>query len=142
LEALDRGNLFLVPLDDRRQWYRYHHLFADVLRARLMDEEPDRVPELHRRASDWCEQNGDRSEANRHALAGNELAQAADLVELAVPSSLGQGCLRDLSPRLWRAVVHWRGGMGPAVPGVGRRTGSGGGSGAAASLHPRGGGFP
>ena len=52
LEALDRGNLFLVPLDDRRRWYRYHHLFADVLRARLLDEQPDHVPELHRRASD------------------------------------------------------------------------------------------
>ena len=44
LEALDRGNLFLVPLDDRRQWYRYHHLFADVLRARLLDEHPDASP--------------------------------------------------------------------------------------------------
>ena len=44
LEALDRGNLFLVPLDDRRQWYRYHHLFADVLRARLLDEQPDARP--------------------------------------------------------------------------------------------------
>ena len=44
LEALERGNLFLVPLDDRRQWYRYHHLFADVLRARLLDEQPDHVP--------------------------------------------------------------------------------------------------
>ena len=50
LEALDRGNLFLVPLDDRRRWYRYHQLFADVLRAHLLDERPDRVPDLHRRA--------------------------------------------------------------------------------------------
>ena len=73
LEALDRGNLFLVPLDDRRRWYRYHHLFADVLRARLLDEQPDQVPELHRRASDWYEQNGERSEAIRHALAGRGL---------------------------------------------------------------------
>ena len=44
LEALDRGNLFLVPLDDRRRWYRYHHLFADVLQARLLDEQPGQVP--------------------------------------------------------------------------------------------------
>ena len=51
LEALDRGNLFLVPLDDRRRWYRYHHLFADVLHARLLDEQPGDLPELHRRAS-------------------------------------------------------------------------------------------
>ena len=60
LEALDRDNLFLVPLDDRRQWYRYHHLFADVLQARLLDEQPERVGQLHRLASDWYEQNGDR----------------------------------------------------------------------------------
>ena len=87
LEALERGNLFLVPLDDRRQWYRYHHLFADVLRARLLDEQPDGVPELHRRASEWYEQNGDRSEAIRHALAGEDFERAADLVELAIPAT-------------------------------------------------------
>ena len=86
LEALDRGNLFLVPLDDRRRWYRYHHLFADVLRARLLDEQPAWVPDLHRRASDWYEQNGDRSEAIRHALAGEDFERAADLIELAVPA--------------------------------------------------------
>ena len=44
LEALERGNLFVVPLDDKRQWYRYHHLFADVLHARLMEEDPDQIP--------------------------------------------------------------------------------------------------
>ncbi len=86
LEALDRGNLFLVQLDDRRQWYRYQHLFGDVLRARLHDEQPDRVHELHARASDWCERNGDRSEAIRHALAGEDFERAADLVELAIPA--------------------------------------------------------
>ena len=86
LEALDRGNLFLVPLDDRRRWYRYHHLFADVLRARLLDEQPDDVAELHRRASDWYEQNGERSEAIRHALAAEDFERAADLIELAMPA--------------------------------------------------------
>ncbi len=55
LEPLERGNLFLVPLDDRRRWYRYHHLFADVLRARLLEESPIVVPALHRRACDWRE---------------------------------------------------------------------------------------
>ncbi len=87
LEALDRGNLFLVQLDDRRQWYRYQHLFGDVLRARLNDEQPDRVHELHTRASDWYERNGDRSEAIRHALAGEDFERAADLVELAIPAT-------------------------------------------------------
>jgi LuxR family maltose regulon positive regulatory protein len=87
LEALDRGNLFLVPLDDRRRWYRYHHLFADVLRARLLDEQPEHVHELHARASDWHEQNGDRSEAIRHSMAGEDFQRAADLVELAIPAT-------------------------------------------------------
>jgi LuxR family maltose regulon positive regulatory protein len=85
LEALDRKNLFLVPLDDRRQWYRYHHLFADVLRARLIDEQPRLVPDLHRRASLWCEQNHDRPASIRHALAGGDFDRAAHLVELAIP---------------------------------------------------------
>jgi LuxR family maltose regulon positive regulatory protein len=86
LEALDRGNLFLVPLDDRRRWYRYHHLFADVLRARLLESRPDLVPELHRRAIDWYEQHGERAEAISHALAGQDFARAADLIELAIPA--------------------------------------------------------
>jgi LuxR family maltose regulon positive regulatory protein len=86
LEALDRGNLFLVPLDDRRRWYRYHHLFADVLRARLSDESPHLVPELHRRASDWYGENGERSEAIGHAIAGGHFDTAANLVEVAMPA--------------------------------------------------------
>ncbi len=69
LAALDRGNLFLVPLDHRRRWYRYHHLFADVLRAHLRDEQPGAVAGLHRRASGWFERNGEPAEAIRHALA-------------------------------------------------------------------------
>jgi LuxR family transcriptional regulator, maltose regulon positive regulatory protein len=86
LEALDRGNLFLVPLDDRRRWYRYHHLFADVLQARLLDEQPGQVPGLHRRASAWYEQNGEPPAAIGHALAAQDFGRAADLVELAIPA--------------------------------------------------------
>ncbi len=86
LEALDRGNLFLVPLDDRRRWYRYHHLFADVLLARLLDEQPGQVPDLHRRASAWYEQNGEQPVAISHALAAGDFERAADLVELAIPA--------------------------------------------------------
>ena len=86
LEALERGNLFVVPLDDKRHWYRYHHLFADVLRAHLMAEQPDQVPTLHRRASAWYEQNGSAADAIRHALAAEDFERAADLVELAVPA--------------------------------------------------------
>ena len=84
LEALDRGNLFVVPLDDRRRWYRYHHLFADVLQTYLRAEQPDQVPELHRRASDWFAANGEPTAAIRHALAAADFPRAADLIELAV----------------------------------------------------------
>ncbi len=86
LVALERANLFLVTLDDRRQWYRYHHLFADVLHARLLDEHPQDVPELHRRASEWFAANGDVSRAIEHALAGGDPGRAADLMELAMPT--------------------------------------------------------
>jgi LuxR family maltose regulon positive regulatory protein len=83
LERLDRGNLFLVALDDQRRWYRYHHLFADVLRARLLEENPDSVPGLHGRASAWFEEHDDRAEAIRHALAGGDHERAAELIERA-----------------------------------------------------------
>ena len=86
LDALDRGNLFLVALDAQRQWYRYHRLFADVLQAHLADEQPDAIPALHRRASAWHEQNGDLPEAIRHALAAADFERAADLAEMAVPA--------------------------------------------------------
>jgi LuxR family maltose regulon positive regulatory protein len=86
LEQLDRRNLFLVPLDDRREWYRYHHLFADVLLARLMDEQSDIVPELHRRASTWHERQGEPPEAIRHALAAGDVEHAAELMERAMPA--------------------------------------------------------
>ena len=85
LEALDRQNLFVVPLDDSRRWYRYHHLFADVLRARLLDEQPELVAELHLRASTWHEASGDLAEAVHHALAGGHHERAADLIQRAVP---------------------------------------------------------
>ncbi|MBK9125067.1 MAG: helix-turn-helix transcriptional regulator [Chloroflexi bacterium] len=85
LNALERGNFFIVPLDDNRHWFRYHHLFADVLRAHLTAEQPDHVPALHLRASVWFEQNGSTSDAVRHALTARDFARAADLIELAVP---------------------------------------------------------
>jgi LuxR family transcriptional regulator, maltose regulon positive regulatory protein len=81
LERLEHENLFVIALDDERQWYRYHHLFADVLRSRLQREQPERIRELHLRAAAWYEQNGWTSEAIRHALAAQEHDRAADLVE-------------------------------------------------------------
>jgi LuxR family maltose regulon positive regulatory protein len=88
LESLDRANLFVVPLDDRRRWYRYHHLFADVLQAHLLDERPGEAPDLHRRASRWYDQNGEPSPAVRHALSAGDVERAAGLVELAIPALL------------------------------------------------------
>ncbi len=86
LEALERGNFFVVPLDDRRHWYRYHHLFAEMLSAHLMAEQPDQVPVLHRRASAWYEQNGSAADAIRHALVARDFERAASLIERAVPA--------------------------------------------------------
>jgi LuxR family maltose regulon positive regulatory protein len=103
LEALDRGNLFLVPLDDRRRWYRYHHLFADVLRAHLRDEEPDVVPALHRRASAWYEENGEPAEAIGHALAAEDYERAADLVELTIPTMFRTR--QEMTIRRWMAAL-------------------------------------
>lgn len=85
LQALEQGNFFLIPLDDRRYWYRYHHLFADVLRLHLHAELSEQVPALHRRASAWHAQNGWPAEAIRHALAGEDFEQAANLIERSVP---------------------------------------------------------
>jgi LuxR family transcriptional regulator, maltose regulon positive regulatory protein len=84
LEALERDNLFLSPLDDQRQWFRYHHLFADALRVRLEAENPGRVRALHRAASDWHAEHGTLADAIRHALAADDIEQAADLLELAL----------------------------------------------------------
>lgn len=81
LQDLERGNLFVVPLDDKRHWFRYHHLFADVLRANAMEEQPDQVPIWHRQASEWYEHTGLPSEAVRHALLAKDFGRAADLVE-------------------------------------------------------------
>lgn len=83
LEALERGNLFVVPLDDKRHWYRYHHLFADVLQAHLMKEQPEEVALLHQRASIWYEQNEFTADAVHHALEARDFDRAAGIIELA-----------------------------------------------------------
>ena len=85
LEILEHGNLFVIPLDDQRLWYRYHHLFADALRARLLAQHPDRVPGLHRAASRWYAEHGMLADAVTHAVAGDDFDRAAGLVELALP---------------------------------------------------------
>ncbi len=82
LESLERASLFLIPLDNERRWYRYHHLFAELLRQRLPQsiEESD-IAELHIRASQWYEANGLELEAFHHATAANDVAHALRLIE-------------------------------------------------------------
>ena len=87
LEELERRNVFLVPLDDERTWFRYHHLFADALRSRARAADPDRVRRLHRAASGWHTAHGTLAAAVDHALAGGDAEHAAGLVELALPGA-------------------------------------------------------
>ena len=81
LNQLAKSNLFIVPLDDERRWYRYHHLFADLLRYRLQREQAGTLHDLHRRASKWYEEHGYIDSAIRHAIAADDLEQAARLVD-------------------------------------------------------------
>jgi LuxR family maltose regulon positive regulatory protein len=85
LETLERSNLFVVPLDDRREWFRYHHLFADVLRMRLLARGPDHVAALHHLASQWYEQNDLPEEGVRHALAASDFPRAGRMIEATIP---------------------------------------------------------
>jgi LuxR family transcriptional regulator, maltose regulon positive regulatory protein len=81
LEAIEAAGLFLVPLDEVRGWWRYHQLFADLLRARLQQQQPDRLPALHRNAATWSEEHGLADDAVHHALAAGDNAWAARLIE-------------------------------------------------------------
>jgi LuxR family maltose regulon positive regulatory protein len=88
LEHLEAANLFIVPLDGERRWYRYHRLFADLLRQRLQRAHPGLAPELHRRASEWHQQNGFVGAAVDHALAAEDFERAADLIEETAEATL------------------------------------------------------
>ena len=80
LEALDQARLFLIPLDDHRHWYRYHHLFAECLQAELLRAKPEEAPECHERASRWLSSKGFLSEAIQHAFAAEKSSLAAELI--------------------------------------------------------------
>ncbi len=80
LKQVEQANLFLIPLDDERQWYRYHHLFAELLRKRLKQRLPDQITELHRCASKWYAENGVISEAISHALDSGDFQRVNELV--------------------------------------------------------------
>ncbi len=81
LDVLEHGNLFLIPLDDQRQWYRYHHLFAEVLQAHLKEAQSNQMFALHQQASSWFEQNHLPAEAFQHAFTANDFERAARLAE-------------------------------------------------------------
>lgn len=91
LETLEAANFFVVPLDNERRWYRYHHLFADFLRARLQQTNAKQIPELHRRAAEWYERQGFMAEAISHFLNAEAFERAASLVERAARDSLRRG---------------------------------------------------
>ena len=80
LEEIERSNIFLVPLDNKRHWYRYHHLFADLMRTELHRTDPELVPTLHHRASRWYAANGSVSEAVDHAIWGGDCGEAGELI--------------------------------------------------------------
>ena len=103
LAGIERAGLFLVPLDEVRGWWRYHHLFADLLRARLLAEQPGRVQALHRAAAAWCQEHGLADDAVRHALAAGDAAWAARLVELNVEALLGRS--EGVTLRRWLSAL-------------------------------------
>ncbi len=91
LSTLEHANLFIIPLDPAREWYRYHHLFVDLLRHRLKVEAPQAVPQLHQRASRWYADHGFRHEAIHHALAAADWERAAELMSIASDDLLKRG---------------------------------------------------
>ncbi len=99
LESLEEMNLFTIPLDDERHWYRYHHLFADVLRKRLEHNSRQLLPELHRRASQWYEKNGFISESIQQAITAGDQDRAAKLIE-------DNGCLLLISGDV-TTLLNW-----------------------------------
>jgi LuxR family transcriptional regulator, maltose regulon positive regulatory protein len=103
LEQLERASLFLHPLDEVRGWWRYHQLFADLLRARLGQQQPERVPRLHRAAAAWHEEHGLIDEAIGHALATGDAAWAAGLVERNVQALFERG--EGMTLQRWLAAL-------------------------------------
>lgn len=115
LERLEDAHLFLLPQDDQRHWYRYHHLFAEMLRQRLQQVQPERVALLHQRASAWYEDHHLIREAVHHALAATDFDRAAQLIEQVADTMVKRGEVATL--RTWLAtlpddLVHGRAELG------------------------------
>lgn len=103
IETLEQENLFLVPLDDNRQWYRYHHLFAQLLRSQLALGDPGVVRSLHQRASAWYQISGWTEEAVSHSLAADDIGTAADLISRHWQAYVGVG--RTATVRGWMRLL-------------------------------------
>ena len=99
LEYLDQANLFIIPLDEERRWYRYHHLFADLLRQKLHQKFEGEIDDLHRQASHWFEQEKDIDNAIEHSLKAADFERAANMLEGIINSYWGKGEHRNLQ--------HW-----------------------------------
>jgi len=107
LEALAEANLFLIALDDERRWFRYHHLFADLLGQRQSQEHASETDDLHRRASAWFETNGYADEAIRHAKKAQDYERVADLIEAAAEATLMRSEITT--------YLHWLEGVPEAI---------------------------
>ena len=99
LETLDRANLFIVPLDEERRWYRYHHLFAELLKQRLNTTHPNLIKELHSKAVSWYDTNGELSNAIQHAFSGDDSETAARLTE--------KGAFKALEKSDLKFILSW-----------------------------------
>ena len=118
LEQLDQANLFLVPLDDERRWFRYHRLFADLLQSRLEQQDRQRVPTLHRRAGAWCEEQGLISEAVSHLLAAGDVEAVTRMAKQNALATMDHGQLmafvgsidalpdQVVNSRPWLCIAH------------------------------------
>ena len=107
LERLFNANLFLIPLDDEQRWYRYHHLFADLLRDLQNTRQKDETAELHQRASHWYAQAGMASDAIRHALAAEDYALAVDLLESHAMDMIMQGYAQTVNGWVQAIPAEW-----------------------------------
>ena len=117
LRRLERLNLFLTPLDERHQWYRFHNLFADFLRHMLMETNAAEVPLLHRRAATWFEQRGNLDEAFKHGSASGDMEWAANLIDRNIEAIVESGEISPLiywTQKLPREQLHQRPRLGLA----------------------------
>jgi len=99
LERLEHSNLFIIPLDNKRYWYRYHHFFIDLLRNRLQHSQPEIIPNLHHRASKWFKENGFLQNAFEHAISGQHYEEAAEIIKAEGNSMLATGA--------WGQLLTW-----------------------------------